>query len=521
MEQDEIIQPPPTAENRPEPTPVEAVTRVLRLVLLLASAWYAVAFVWTSFGGRIAYPHELEWMEGGAVAHVQRALDGEPLYAAPSVRFVAFIYPPLYYEVSAVVARVWGPGYGPLRLVSALSTLLAALCIGLIVRSRAPGSFDCALIGAAFYLAAYRVLEGWYDLARVDALFLGLLLSAAWLLGKRESAAAHAAAALLMFLSFFTKQTALLIAAPLALWCVVFGRGALRVVFPAVFFAAVGLSTLIMNRLTDGWYGFYIFELPSRHAIQWELLTGFWRTDLFWFTAVAFIASVVALIDGFGGGRRDRAWFDLLFFAGMIGSAWFSRLHAGGYLNVLMPAYAALAIYYGIGLRVLLVRVRRDPAMLPAIYLAGLIQCVCLFYEPADLTPSAATRAEADIFVNRLSRVEGDVYVAAHAWYPAQAGKPTYAHAMAVEDVLRADGDDNEKERLKRGFEEAIAEEVFDAIVMDRPDQYPVGCIGFWEHYLLVDPELTDEALTPPSGWATRPRILFVSKGAQQRGDIP
>ena len=33
---------------------------------------------------------------------------------------------------------------------------------------------------------------------------------------------------------------------------------------------------------------------------------------------------------------------------GLIGSAWVSRLHTGGYANVLMPAYAAIALLAGL-----------------------------------------------------------------------------------------------------------------------------------------------------------------------------
>ena len=38
-------------------------TRVLRVALLAAGAWYLLAFVVVA-GARLTYTHELEWMEG-------------------------------------------------------------------------------------------------------------------------------------------------------------------------------------------------------------------------------------------------------------------------------------------------------------------------------------------------------------------------------------------------------------------------------------------------------------------------
>ena len=54
---------------------------------------------------RLAHPFDLEWLEGGAVEHVRRVLSGRPIYTAPSVGFVAYTYPPLYFWVSATIAR--------------------------------------------------------------------------------------------------------------------------------------------------------------------------------------------------------------------------------------------------------------------------------------------------------------------------------------------------------------------------------------------------------------------------------
>ena len=43
---------------------------------------------------RLPHLFEIEWMEGSMVDHVRRVIDGQPLYVAPSLDFVPFIYPP-------------------------------------------------------------------------------------------------------------------------------------------------------------------------------------------------------------------------------------------------------------------------------------------------------------------------------------------------------------------------------------------------------------------------------------------
>jgi hypothetical protein len=60
---------------------------------------------------RIRSPFEIEWFEGTLVDHVQRILNGESLYVAPSLKFVPCMYTPLYYFVAAVVAKLTGIGF--------------------------------------------------------------------------------------------------------------------------------------------------------------------------------------------------------------------------------------------------------------------------------------------------------------------------------------------------------------------------------------------------------------------------
>jgi hypothetical protein len=70
------------------------VPRLHHALPVIAGAAYLLVYIVIALM-RDWYPFELEWLEGASVVHVQRVLDGRPLYVPPSLDFVPFIYPPL------------------------------------------------------------------------------------------------------------------------------------------------------------------------------------------------------------------------------------------------------------------------------------------------------------------------------------------------------------------------------------------------------------------------------------------
>ncbi len=86
---------------------------------------------------RVRHPFELEWMEGACVDHVLRVLSGRPLYTEPRLEWVPFIYTPLFYYVSAAVAKVVGAGFLP--LAPRLHCFFAGLLLATL-RARPPGN---------------------------------------------------------------------------------------------------------------------------------------------------------------------------------------------------------------------------------------------------------------------------------------------------------------------------------------------------------------------------------------------
>ena len=160
-------------------------------------------------------------------------LSGRPLYVEPSLEFTPFIYTPLYFYVAAAVSKVLGVGFLPLRLVSFVASLGCLWLIGRFVR-RETGSWTWGIVAAGLFAATYRLSGAWLDIARVDTLFLFLVLGSIHLLRFRRGpldGGGWAADGL----AFLTKQTALFIALPLALYPLLFGRGWARIAFAVAF----------------------------------------------------------------------------------------------------------------------------------------------------------------------------------------------------------------------------------------------------------------------------------------------
>ena len=115
---------------------------------------------------RWLYPYDLEWMEGGMLAHAARVASGEPLYVLPSVEFIPFIYPPMYPWIVGGLSALGIPlDYALGRSVSIISVGLAATALVGIIR-REGGGWALAGATAALFLGTYENGGAFFDLNR-------------------------------------------------------------------------------------------------------------------------------------------------------------------------------------------------------------------------------------------------------------------------------------------------------------------------------------------------------------------
>jgi hypothetical protein len=473
---------------------------VVLFALLYILAYVAIALL------RMRYPYELEWLEGGMVAQVDRILAGKKLYGRPSVEFVPFIYTPLYFYVSALVSSVTGVGFFPLRLVSFLSSLGCHWLIYLIVK-RETGERFAGILAAGLFAATFRLSGAWFDLARIDSLFLLLLLAGLLLLRSKPASTTWPLAGLCFALSFMTKQVALPMALPIACYCLLADRRAgLR--FAAVLAGVVAGGTLLLNLLHNGWYVYYVFELPAVQERLEVRVLEFWTKDVFGTLALASALALAFLILRAIRFRTIDALFYPFAAAGIVGATWVTRLHAGAWDNALIPVDALVAILTGLFVHELGSRAPERPFARAAVLGVVLAQFVLLLYDPRLQVPSRADHIAGEQLMAAIGQSRGEVFVPDHNYYPMLAGKGAYAHGMAVRDVFRAE--DEVAARLRDEFTVVIQAERFDAIIPDAGEWTPVPSDAHYERASRVFAD--GGVFWPITGRRTRPEVVFAAQ---------
>jgi hypothetical protein len=304
------------------------VIRGLALSVVLGVAALVVVVVLA----RVRYPYELEWMEGAIFDHVERVRNGQPLYVPPSAAWTPFLYPPAYYWVAAWASRVL-PEVLACRVVSLVSTGAATTCVYLLARRLDAGRY-WAVLASALYVACFGFTLEWYDIARADSLFVALVaLSAVLVLSSRGIGGAAGAGAVLG-IAFFVKQPALafLAAVPAGLWLA--GQRRRAIALAAAGVAVAAPIFVLLEAGSSGWFAYYCVKLPAAHGFDSRYVTLFFVRDL----STGFLltlATVAGVLGGAGRAPPERVTFAAYLLAAFVASAT-SRLHAGGWTNVLM-----------------------------------------------------------------------------------------------------------------------------------------------------------------------------------------
>ena len=330
----------PTPAPGGEHAPRRNASRAVRVVAALAG----LAVIGTYLGialARLGYPGHLEILEGNSLVEMRRILAGRQLYPPPSASYVPDGYPPLYFAVSAAAASVLGQSYVPLRLVSLVASLACFAILGRLVQ-RETSSRGAGLAAAGLLAATYFATDTWFDLGRVDSLFLALsvagLYAARWA-GRTRGAIV---AGLLLGAAFCAKQSAL--AEGLAVLVALAAGSRRRLVVPAgiAYAAVVGGSTLALGLASHGWYVYYVFEQMSQHALNPTAASQFWVNELLPTLAVALCAALL--------GARRMPFTLLAGCAALVAESFAARAQTGSNLNDLLPAYLAVALLAGLAM---------------------------------------------------------------------------------------------------------------------------------------------------------------------------
>jgi hypothetical protein len=485
--------------------PVDAITALVSVSAVLAILTYV-----TVAALRVGYPFELEWMEGAMVDHVRQILVGRPLYGPPSLSFIAFDYPPLYFYVSASVAAVTGIGLLPLRLVSVSCSMWCLYLIWRVVHRETGHRFP-ALVATGLFAATFAASGAWFDLARIDSLLLALMLAALYFTRFFQSGAGWTMAAGAMLLAFLTKQSAVVVAAPLLVYCVMV-RWRLGTAVTLGLVMLTGAIVWALDARFGGWYTYYVFGIPARIQAADTLQAAFWSGDILGRTPLAFALALGYALTTAGRKDRREALVYPLGAIGMIFASWVSRLHAGGYDNVLMPAHAALALLSGLAIHDLSRTDDGDRPLVPRMY--GLVCCLVQFamlaYNPMAHLPRAADRLAGEHLIKEMAQASGDVFVPQHGYVALLANKAPSAHAMAIYDIIRAGGD-RQRDRLLEALTCAIRQQRFAMVVVDRADPWLQPELD--TSYVVRKRAFDDpRAFWPVTGLRIRPELIYVPR---------
>lgn len=404
---------------------IEALVAVLAAALILIYLRIAVA--------TIGYPYPLEWMEGGAVDVIGRVVDGAPIYTRPTAEYVPYLYPPLYYIAGAVAASAIGVDFAAARAVSFAAICCAGVLIAGFVR-REGGSRVDALAAAGLFAGSFDHADRVFHLARVDSLSVMLVL-AAWYVwrvvpGRRGALVAGA----VFWLAFMTKQTAATIVA-LACPILLLAEPRRTLMLALSFSILVAVTTLAMDRVTQGWWSYFIFRLPSLH--EWLPRMSWWfvRYDVGPVVPIACAGAAVLVVAWRHDRRRAAAYLALT--ASAAGASLLSRMHSGGAANVLLPLFAALSIVLPLAVHAVRTEYRSKAAGAAAL-IALAAQLAWLTRVPAGAVPTAADRAAGDRYVAFLAAVPGQVLIWHQRFVETRAGKRSWGLEMAAEDILRS-----------------------------------------------------------------------------------
>ncbi len=488
-------------------------SELLKFGLMGCSFYYICCYLLIA-GSRLFYPFELEWMEGGAADHVDRVLAGLPLYVEPSIDFIPYIYTPFFFYLSAGIAKLTGMGFVPLRLVSILASIGILLLLFQFGKRESKSNW-LGWLCAGLFAATFREGGAWLDIGRVDSLFLFLILAATFLIRFKPTIRSHIAAGILMTLAFLTKQSALPGGILLGLYCLIFLPKKLKTPFLSSFAVLTLTSIWFFNKQTNGWFHYYIFEIPGQHALDWNWLIDYWTKDLGVFS-FGILFGIFYLIQLF----RKKRWtsFGYYFVLGgmLIGLSWLSRMHTGSYDNVLIPAFAAVSLLAGLGFHILTqhhtffkkITTVNSKKLIPVVAMLALVQFALLWYHPIEQIPTKADRQAGNQFIEKLNAIKGAVFVPDMGYLPKLAGKQTFAHRMAIADVLRAEDSD-----IKDRFSQHLKSE----LLSNRFEAYFLHFQNVWnmEHnpafkYIQTDFAFDEpDVFKPVTGLAVRPEFVL------------
>ncbi|MGE0869343.1 MAG: hypothetical protein AB7P03_12310 [Kofleriaceae bacterium] len=509
------------------------VLRALPWLIAGVPALYQLILLCTAISGRVAYPYDLEWMEGGMLHHAQRISSGEGIYVAPSIAFIPYLYTPLYPALLAMLGSLFGITYQLGRAISIVSLIGIAAVAAAQIGSRrhqhpcrGPVWAGIAL-SLGLFAGIYPYVEGWFDLVRGDTLFLFMVTAGLAGLPRWSQAssglAGHAqvaAGAAVLALAFFCKQTGVIYVA--AGGVIVLICAWRRLVTYVATAGVLGLGgTWILNRATDGWFWTYVSKIHRAHDFNMD---RFWKSfgNILWYypglTIVVAIALIVVAVTRISRktfvpqAQPLLLWSATFAISTVVGAVGWGTEFA--HFNAYMPAFLHGALAAGAAVPAVYACARvlwgerdhqRAVALASALAILAPLAIACLTHgwQPKRFMPTRNDVIAGNRLIERIHEFPGDVWIPSHPWYLALAGKQPHVHRMGIKDVT------TRQQRVVEGLDRSLREHAFSAIVLDQRDVHlDVPQVGVYYRPAMKLPR--DERPRVYSGAAVAPDTIWV-----------
>lgn len=536
----------------------------LQAALFYALATIPLAALFYVMFSRLAFPFEVEWMEGGMITHAARTLQGLPIYAEPRVDFVAYFYAPLYsYALAALSFLTGGLSFALARGVSVAATLGILGLLYTIGKREANAA--TGVLAAGLYAAHFRMAGAFFDLARPDSFALFLLLASFFAIRYFDTRKGLIAAVALAVAAFFAKQTMAVFVPAIALG--VFLENKKRALIYAGSAIVLGLAIgELCDVLQDGWFRFYIVEGHQGHEFLWKnFVREYWR-DVFFLSPLLLTIPVIALAwdrvlrfllllglpilviaikarlgeiefgphmyydELFYGDDRPKiliaplATLALVAFAGLArgksdplprafiffwgASALASALNHStqwAYSNCFMPIALGSSLLLALTMaRVVHVDDATLRTRIGAVVgtLALIVGFVPLAYDPAKQVPDTTDAQAVAQLRAELAPLGDNLWIPAHPFFTVENGGRIYAHQMGLGDVAFGGG--------LRDLDERLAQKEWDAIVLDNGAHIP----GLEVHYRRTRALRWEsgDAIMPRTGYRSRPEWIWTPR---------
>lgn len=438
---------------------------------------------------RINLPFDLEWGEGAGINQIYRILSGKPLYGPPDLEFAPLVYTPLYYWFASLLSRLGLPVILAARLISILASFGSAAVAARLVIQETDNRM-AGWLASVLFLACFGLSDGFYDLVRVDSMYVFVLLITFSVLRNASKPLGLSSAGFLIAAGFFIKQSALLVFIPIILYLLVKDW---KTAWPLILSMMIGiiLPFYWINSRSGGWFNYYILRLPQEHGFSLISAVDFWVGDLLGPLGIASGFGLIYLVSRLKSGdkpeiERSGSWIQVqdnkhsaLFFAlfalGTIGTGWITRASNGGGVNNAMSAYASLSLLFGLGFFQMSEwssRRGEKPELV-----AGLVACIAaiqfigLIYNPFNFLPTTEEVQTNEDLLTYFSETEGLIWAPYRSHLPGLVNKNSSIHAVNLFEMtgyfkgnILPEGID-----LVDQIRKNICDQVYSVIMLDQP----------------------------------------------------